>query len=359
MQHTLVAVFDNRGDAQRALEDLVASGFARQSVRLSDGDPAGEARAQSRSKPADDSIGASIKHFFTDIFGTDRSLDARMYSEAVTRGHHVLTLSADSEPDVERAADIVERHGPIDIDEHAQQWRAGALQQSPAMSQQGATSQGGQYQGAQQRAETHAIPVIEEELKVGKREVQRGGVRIFQRVVETPVSRTVGLREEHVNVERHAVDRPLGPADADAFQESTIEVRESAEEAVIEKTARVVEEVVVGKNVTEREESISATVRRTEVDVEPLSLEDDAWFRGHWSSNYANTGGSYEQFAPAYIYGSSMARSGPYRGRSWSEAEASLRSDWESRHAPSTWETMKAAIRHGWERITRGRHGQS
>jgi uncharacterized protein (TIGR02271 family) len=353
MQHTLVAVFDNRGDAQRAKEDLLASGFARSSVRLSEGDPAGEASVQPRSKPEDTSIAASIKHFFSDIFGTDRGQDARMYSEAVTRGHYVLTLIADSEPEVERAADIVERHGPIDIDEHAQQWRAGGVQQSGAMSQQGATGQGGKYQGSQQRgAESQAIPVIQEELKVGKREVQRGGVRIFQRVVETPVEQTVGLREEHVSVERHPVDRPVSPADVDAFRETTIELRESAEEAVIEKTARVVEEVVVGKDVTERKENISDTVRRTEVDVEPLSLEDDADFRGHWTSNYANAGGTYEQFAPAYVYGSSMARSGPYRGRPWSEVEGSLRSDWESRHPASTWEAMKAAIRHGWERIT-------
>ena len=352
MQHTLVAVFDNRGDAQQALEDLVGSGFSRNAARLSEGDPAGDSAAQSRAATGDDSIGASIRHFFTDIFGTERSPDARMYSEAVTRGHYVLTLIADSEPEVERAADIVERYGPVDIDEQSQQWRAGELPQSGAMSQQGATSTGGQYQGAQQRADTQAIPVIQEELKVGKREVQRGGVRIYQRVLETPVTQTVGLREEHVNVERRPVDRPLTADDVNAFQETTIELRESAEEAVVEKTARVVEEVVVGKQVSEREQDISDTVRRTEVEVESLAPDDDAAFRGHWSSNYARAGSTYEQFAPAYTYGSSMARSGPLRGRPWSEVEPSLRSDWESRHPESTWEAMKAAIRHGWERIT-------
>ena len=411
MQHTLVAVFDNRSDAQKALEDLVSSGFSRQMAQLSEGDPTGQSSLQSTSATSgttsttanatstDGSIGSSIKNFFSDIFGTDNSTDAQMYSDAVTRGHYVLTVNTDSEPEVERAADIVERYGPVDIDEHSQQWSsgamgdqsgigmgAGAMQQSAGMGQQsalqsslqqspqsvplagsqasqslqgsqGATGssslQGAQYQDSQQRAgDTQAIPVIQEELKVGKREVQRGGVRIYQRVVETPVNETVGLREQHVNVERHAVDRPVSAADVNAFQETTIELRESAEEAVVEKTARVVEEVVVGKEVTQRQENISDTVRRTEVEVEQLTPEDDAYFRGHYTSNYASAGGTYDQYAPAYSYGSSMARSDQYRGRPWNDVEGSLRTDWESRNPGSTWDNFKAAVRHGWERIT-------
>lgn len=379
MQHTLVAVFDNRSDAQKALEDLVASGFSRQDARLSEGDPTGQSDLAGAQRTGE-GIGSSIKNFFSDIFGTDRDESTRMYSEAVTRGHYVLTLDASSEPEVERAACIVERYGPIDIDEHARQWGigggsgtsqesmrmgTGSSQQGASMSQQSATGnlqgtlQGGMQgnmqggmQGSQQRADTTAIPVIQEELKVGKREVQRGGVRIYQRVVETPVSESIGLREEHVNVERHAVDRPVSPADTTAFQETTIELRESAEEAVVEKTARVVEEVVVGKEVTERNEQISDTVRRTEVEIEQLTPDEDIYFRGHWTSNYANQGGSYDEYAPAYSYGSSMARSDLYRGRRWDDVESNLRSDWESRYPSSAWEKFKTAVRHGWERIT-------
>lgn len=372
MQHTLVAVFDNRNDAQQALEDLVASGFSRQEARLSEGDPAGDTtlapRTASSERSDDGSFTSGIKHFFIDMFGGDRHEDARLYSDAVSHGNYVLTLKTDSEPEVERAADIIERYGPVDIDEHSQQWAgqgasyqgSSTAQQSQAMSQQyaagteassGASSyQGGE--GAIQRGDTTAIPVIQEELKIGKRAVERGGVRIYQHVVETPVNESVGLREEHVNVERHAVDRPVSAADAGAFQESTIEVRETAEEAVVQKTARVVEEVIVGKEVTERNEQISGTVRRTEVDVEQLTPTDDAYFRGHWTSNFANEGSTYDEYAPAYTYGSSMARSDLYRGRPWNEVETNLRSDWETRYPNSTWERMKAAVRHGWERIT-------
>jgi uncharacterized protein (TIGR02271 family) len=373
MQHTLIAVFDNRGDAQKAMDELLSSGFSRQEVRLSEDDAGGQGSlspASADSTRGEHSIGSGLKNFFSDIFGTHHSEHAQKYSEALTRGHYVLTLTAPDEQEVERAADIVERYGPVDIDERAEQWRSAGLQQpSPDMTQQAQqgsqqaasmpSMQGTASQGSQQRAQTDttAIPVIQEELKVGKREVERGGVRIYQRVVETPVSESIGLREEHVSVERRPVDQPIGTAEVAAFQETTFEVRETAEEAVVEKTARVVEEVVVGKDVTQRQAEISDTVRRTEVEVEQLAAQppgadQDAYFRTHWSGNYAGQGGTYDDYAPAYRYGSSMANSDQYRGRPWNDVESNLRTDWEARNPGSAWEKFKAAIRHGWDRIT-------
>ena len=118
------------------------------------------------------------------------------------------------------------------------------------------------------------IPVVEEELQVGKREVERGGVRVESRVEEKPVAAEVQLREEHVRVERRPVDRPVTDADK-AFREGSLEVTERAEEAVVSKTARVVEEVVVGKQVEEHTETVSETLRRTDVDVQEVNQGRD------------------------------------------------------------------------------------
>jgi uncharacterized protein (TIGR02271 family) len=115
-----------------------------------------------------------------------------------------------------------------------------------------------------------ALPVIEEELQVGKRTVQRGGVRVYTRTTEQPVSETVNLREEHVRVERHPVSREATAQDLEAMPDRVIEVTESAEEAVVAKRARVVEEVVVSKDVDEHEEHVQDTVRRKDVEVEHL-----------------------------------------------------------------------------------------
>ena len=407
MQHTLVAVFDNRADAQSAMDELLASGFSNQEVRMSE-ESAGSGGAlnptstmgttSTTGTTADEGFGSGIKHFFADLFGSDHDEPTRKYSEAVTRGSHVLTVTTSTLQEVERAADLIERFGPIDIDEKASQWGAsdssytsdtsgamaggamrsstGTQQQAALLSQQSQQSQqnamssqqGSSIGGSQQfdaTSENTAIPIIEEQLEIGKREVQRGGVRVFQRMVETPVSETVNLREEHVSVERRPVDQPISTADLAAFQEKSIELRESAEEVVVQKTARVVEEVVIGKEVTQRQEQVSDTVRRTEVEVEQLGADaisntgsnlsaDDPYYRNHFNSNYASSGGRYEDYAPAYGYGSAMAGNDQYRGRAWDDVEPSLRSDWETRNpgSTSTWEKMKASVRHGWNKIT-------
>ena len=170
MQHTLVAVFDNRTDAQNAMNELMSSGFSRDEVKLSNADPTGmtdsvtgssgdTGRSDTLADGTGIGIGASIKHFFTDLFGADNSEHASRYEGAVTRGHHVLTVRAPSLPEVERAADIVERYGPTDIDEQAsgvgamgagsglsesmRMSGAGGMQQSSQMSAQSGTGMSG------------------------------------------------------------------------------------------------------------------------------------------------------------------------------------------------------------------------
>jgi len=122
-----------------------------------------------------------------------------------------------------------------------------------------------------------AIPVVEEEVAIGKREVERGGVRVRTEVQERPVEEQVRLREEHVTVDRRPVDRPASQADINRAQQGgTFEVREKSEEAVVQKNPRVVEEVVVGKETRERAETISDVVRRTDVEVEQLGSDAQA-----------------------------------------------------------------------------------
>jgi uncharacterized protein (TIGR02271 family) len=349
------------------MNELLSSGFSSQDVRLSGSDTS----TTTTTADTDSGIGSGIKNFFSDLFGSDDNERATRYEGAVSGGKNVITLTADSLEEVERAADIVEGFGPTDIDEHS----SGSVGATGAMlsgSQSGmsSTSTSAQSASTQQQSaltsgsmqrdtSTQSIPVVEEQLRVGKREVLRGGVRIFSRVVETPVNETVGLREEHVDVQRRAVNQPINPLDATAFKEQTIEMRESAEEAVVEKSARVVEEVTIGKEVNQRQEQITDTVRHTEVEVERLGatgstgLQDDSYYRTHFQSNYGTAGGSYDDYAPAYTYGSQMRSQ--YSGRQWDDVETNLRTDWETRHgsaAGSTWEKMKAAVRHGWDRMT-------
>lgn len=119
------------------------------------------------------------------------------------------------------------------------------------------------------------VDVVEENLEVGKRKVETGGARVSSRIVERPVEERVNLREEHVNVNRKPVDRPADSADLENYKDRTIEEHETSEVPVVNKEARVVEEVSLEKDVDTREEVIKDKVRKTEVDVDHLEGDKD------------------------------------------------------------------------------------
>jgi uncharacterized protein (TIGR02271 family) len=373
--NTVVALFDSYSDAERAVAGLVDAGIGRDRIEMASSTPetatASSTTAASRGvHHEDESLGERIGNFFSRLFGGDGGRDdVTYYSEAVRRGGAVLTVDAASEMEADRAADILDSCGAIDIDERANQWRESGWAGSPAGAGMSESKDFG-------RAGEKVIPVVNEELQVGKQRRERGGVRIYSHMEEQPVEEKVRLREEHAKVERRPVDRPASEADLAAFKEGTIEVRETIEEPVVAKKARVVEEVVVGKETTERVESVNDVLRKGEVDIENLDAQRsrdaaygsgsyaaapgayaayDSDYRTHWQTNYGRAGGAYEDYQPAYQYGSMLASDERYRNRDWNDIEMDARRDWDTRYPGGTWERFKAAVRHGWERVTNKR----
>jgi uncharacterized protein (TIGR02271 family) len=246
MTKTITAFFDARDEAERAAYDLATK----------IGGVRGEVYDAKRSGE------------FSRLSLPDE--DVATYNEGIRRGGAVLRAEVPDDK-FDAVADALEAHGAVDLDERAAAWRqegwaggaAPAVASSGARRQDTATTPG----TAQTGGEEERIPVVEERLSIGKRETAHGRVRIRSYVVETPVEEQVRLREERVNIERRPVDRPVAAGD-DAFRERTVEATERAEEAVVAKEARVTEEVVVRKQAEERTETVSDTVRRTEVEVE-------------------------------------------------------------------------------------------
>ncbi len=242
---TITAFFDDLSEANRAVERLVAAGIPRSQIRLVAGD-SGSSTTSAQSSTS----GGGFWDTLADLFMPDE--DRYTYAEGLRRGGYLVTVTAGS-ADYDRALDILDDEGTIDIGEREQSWRA-----------EGWSGYAGRTAST---GDEEVIPVAEEELRVGKRDVSHGRVRVRSYVVETPVSEQVNLREENVTVQRRSVDRPLAAGDR-LFEDRTIEVEERAEEAVVAKEARVREELVVKKQVGERTETISDTVRHTEVDIE-------------------------------------------------------------------------------------------
>lgn len=113
------------------------------------------------------------------------------------------------------------------------------------------------------------VELVEEKVVIGKRAVEGETIRVRTRLVTDRVEKDIALRDETVEVSRRPVDRELRADEVDKlFTDRTVSATEHVEEAVISKTARVKEEVVLSKHVGERIEHVDETVRHTEVDVD-------------------------------------------------------------------------------------------
>ena len=202
-------------------------------------------------------------HTVLATFDDTYAAQAGNYAEAVRRGGSVVAVDATTDAEVERATSLMNTLGSVDVERRAAQWKSRGWM--------GFDAKADYVTDADQDFANESVPVVQEEMQVGKRTVDLGGLRVIKRVTETPVSQIISLRQERATIERRPVDRPATEAEIANFKEGFVEVREMAEEAVVGKSARVVEEVRIGRSVTERSETVTDTVRGTEVEVLPLA----------------------------------------------------------------------------------------
>ena len=243
---TFISLFHSADRAEEALNALEQAGFSRSAITSTWKSEAGSSRGDYMSE-------------LTRIGVPER--DQRHFEKSIEDGGVVLSLEApeDRSDDIER---IFHKYSADKVDETDVE--RGAIPAAPIATPRLAT---------EPVAAGEVIPVAVEELAVGKREVDRGGVRVFQRTVEEPVSEAVNLHEEHVVLDRRPVDRAVTDADI-AGAGRTIELVETDEVPVVTKSAHVVEEVRVGKVASDRTETVTDSVRHTEIDVEQIGADE-------------------------------------------------------------------------------------
>ena len=111
------------------------------------------------------------------------------------------------------------------------------------------------------------LQLAEEQLKVGKERVETGRTRVRRFTTERDVTSDVSLHDEHAEVLRRAVSEPAPFKDVD-WADSEIEVVETAEHALVTKTARVVEEIGLKKVGVDHVETIREKLRRQQAQVD-------------------------------------------------------------------------------------------
>ena len=243
MSKTVVGLFGSMSEAEQVKQMLTAKGYSGRVIAN------GSGVGSTATEASGEGVGQKISNFFHSLTGGDENVHDH-YATGVNAGGALLGITCDDAQAPEVAA-LLKQNGAREVEGKSSE------------------STGASTTGSKATGET-AIPIVEEQLVVGKREVERGGVRVYSHVVETPATADVTLRDEKILVERRPVNRMATAADFNMGQGSTIELRATGEEAVVGKAAHVVEEVLVGKTSSSRNEVIQASVRKTEVEVENI-----------------------------------------------------------------------------------------
>ena len=341
MAKTIVGLYDDRSTAQKVVSDLESAGFGDDHLRFASHED-GNATSYDIDANNDTTPDALKRYGIADD-------ETSFYSEGVRRGGS-LVIARVHDQDVDKAVDIMARHNPVRYEDRAEAY----ADTSDTEVYTADRMQENRAQFADQSKQR--LQEIEEHIKVGKREVVRGGVKVHQYVETDVEEETLRLRDENVTVDRTNVNRPLSASEADAaFQDKTVEVIETDEEAIVEKTAMVTGEVEVGKDVNVREETVGGEVRRTRVEVEQIAGETfdkmDKDFETHYASTYKSTGQDYDTYKPAYQYGYAAGQT--YKDQDYSAVENNLRTDYSSRYNDgddSAWDNFKDAVQHGYNK---------
>lgn len=266
MNYTVVGLFPNNDMANDASNRLDSAGFSKEDYTVSNYRNEGDVDATSYDYEED----AETTSFWDRLFGTDDSDNRRKYGYAGSKSN-VVTVYTDSSERAEEAKRIMDDAGAISVDDSLDEnyhgmYGTARTENDYAKAGIADTDMRKEDLTTDRTRTGDTIEVVKEDLNVGKKEVADGGIKVRSRIIERPVTEKVELKQERVYVKRNAVNRPVRGTEG-AFANQTIEMTQTKEVPVVQKDARVVEEISLGKDVTSRQETVQDTVRETKVDV--------------------------------------------------------------------------------------------
>ena len=257
MSYTVVGLFNNRNQAQTAIRELTQRGFIPENI-----DIVNNKGSNSNAHSEEVIITESVGNFLQSLFSSEKRND-NAYANVAANTDCIVTIHVDDHERAREVAFVLDKNGAIDIDSET------SIQGSENIAQTNHNANTSSNNTHLQN--TTNIPVIEERLQIDKQVVETGGMRVKSRIIEKPIEENVRLRNQFVIVNRRSVDREVTDDDLSNFREGEIEFLELAEVPVIAKKSRVVEEVEIGRQVSEHEETVQETLRRTNVQVEEIN----------------------------------------------------------------------------------------
>jgi len=190
--------------------------------------------------------------------------EAHYYEGEVKSGRTLVTVSAGSR--FNEATTIIQRHGGYDRSTSTQRAANYTGTSATSTTSTSKTKRAATGSAATTAGSGQTIQVHEEELHVHKQPVRTGEVKVRKEVTTEQKTIPVSVTREEVVVERHPASGTASSSDIRAGEEIRIPVME--EQVKVEKEAVVKEEVTVGKRKVKDTEQVSGSVRKEQVHVE-------------------------------------------------------------------------------------------
>jgi len=249
----VVAVYDTAAHAGDAVNKLKSAGYSADDISVIQNE--GDAAKAGLDEPG----------FWRRLFGRNLELkEAGAYGRSALQGRVIVTVRV-LESEAPGVITLLDASKPVDVLGTARTYPISGAE-APKVAVPPPTST------ANLRKDEEVVRLAEEQLNVGKRQVESGVTRVRRYIVEKPVEASISLHEEHAEVLRKATSDPNYLKDID-WSDRTIEVTETVEQPVVNKTVRVAEEVVIRRRGSDHTETVHDTVRRQQLDVERVPAE--------------------------------------------------------------------------------------
>lgn len=356
---TIIGLYDNISNIDRLLEPLMRDGIDADHVEVVTS-PGMQKKFKERSQFSNLAHDAKKGTLHTDLAHRGvPTADAYFFEQGVEQGNTLVILEVDDD----RAPRILQqmKNGEARMGQSTSGTRStdGRRTEEPAMTARRDAATDGRRMDDEEVAQR--IPIIEEELHVGKKVRDTGGIHVERTVQNKPVHESIDLKEEHVEVNRHSANRPATNEDLmGAFEEGSFDLREEKEELIVEKEPRVVEEVEIRKTVEHKQQAVDETLRRVDVNIQELNRQAPTdmryealspGYRKHFDANFGSRGERFEDFEPAYRFGHAHALRDDWRSHDFQTVSPHLKADYEKRSGKGSWERGRAAIEHAWNDV--------
>lgn len=292
MAQTVVGIFKNSTEAYNAKLYLVSQGFSDDRVDISSGSSSDTSESSSQ-QGHDDDWGDRISNFFSNLFGNEA--ESSKYTRAASTGA-VVTVHAQSSEEAEKAADILDDYGAIDVDEYAadsgftsedqrtntaakevdrmgsfNSGRAGITDHNQTAS--GTSQPAGNIHAntdKEKPGEEKAIPVRNENVQPEITKTTDGVQRMRSRIVDRPVEEAVRLKEIYVYKERTVINPDSPEEEVISFTERTIIVSDTGEAQITDTHSRD-EDKKLFEEVDQKKEAMQENMRERRSETEDFN----------------------------------------------------------------------------------------